>query len=112
MAIPAEETNSINLRYTDRWFAYFDLLGFSNLVRQKRIEHVLPIYEGVLSAIAEKADPKRGSGISYSWFSDTFIIFSKGDSDAEFAQMERVSRLFFQKLILNKNLMLTIIKYR
>jgi len=96
-----DESSSTKLRYRKRWFAYFDLLGFSNLVRQHRIEHLLPIYEDVLNAIEQKAEPKRGSGISYSWFSDTFIIFSQGSTEGEFAIIEQVSRLFFQKLILN-----------
>lgn len=90
------------IRYKNRWFSYFDLLGFSNLVREHKIEHVLPIYEDVLKAIIQKAGPKQKHGISYSWFSDTFIIFSKADSDHEFALMEQASRLFFQKLILNQ----------
>lgn len=33
------------LRYKRRWFAYFDLLGFSDLVLSYEIEHVYPIYE-------------------------------------------------------------------
>ena len=97
-----EEIGSTKLRYTNRWLAYFDLLGFANLVRQHRINHVLPIYEDVLTAVEEKVEPKRGYGISCSWFSDTFIIFSKGDSEKEFALIEQTSRLFFQKLILSE----------
>ena len=95
-----EESTSKTLRYTKRWFAYFDLMGFSNLVRQHEIEHVLPIYEGVLKTIAQKAESMKG--ISYSWFSDTFILFTKGSSEKDFALIERVSRLFFQKLIISK----------
>ncbi|BBO99352.1 hypothetical protein [Sulfuriferula nivalis] len=90
------------LRYTKRWFAYFDLLGFSNFVRHHEIEHVLPIYEEVLNIISQKAEPKRSQGISYSWFSDTFIIFSRGSSESEFALVEQASRLFFQKLIMRE----------
>lgn len=90
------------LRYTKRWFAYFDLLGFANLVRTSEIHRVLPIYETALSAIEEKANPKKSKGLSYSWFSDTFIIFTRGSSLQEFAVIEQASRLFFQKLILNK----------
>ncbi len=95
-----EETISKPLRYTKRWFAYFDLLGFANLVRHHEIETVLPIYESVLEAITIKAESQKG--ISYSWFSDTFILFTKGSSDEEFALLEHVARLFFQKLILSK----------
>jgi len=97
-----DESQIKPLRYTERWFAYFDLLGFANLVRENEIEHVLPIYEDVMATITTKADAKRKRGISYSWFSDTFILFTRGSSDEEFALIEHVSRLFFQKLILSE----------
>jgi len=97
-----EDNKKRKLRYTERWFAYFDLLGFSNLVRTNEIHNVLPIYETALAAIEEKANPKRSKGLSYSWFSDTFIIFTRGSSLQEFAVIEQAARLFFQKLILNK----------
>lgn len=97
-----EEKLKRKLRYTKRWFAYFDLLGFANLVRTSEIHDVLPIYEKALDAIEEKANPKRAKGLNYSWFSDTFIIFTKGSSLEEFALIEQASRLFFQKLILHK----------
>ena len=97
-----EEFSSRPLRYTKRWFSYFDLLGFRNLVLKNRIEHVLPVYEDVLKVISRKADPKKSKGLSYSWFSDTFILFTKGNSDKEFALIEQASRLFFQNLILKE----------
>ena len=97
-----DELSSRPLRYTRRWFSYFDLLGFRNLVLNNRIEHVLPVYEDVLKVITGKADPKKRKGLSYSWFSDTFILFTKGSSDKEFALIEQASRLFFQNLILKE----------
>jgi hypothetical protein len=97
-----EENTNRKLRYTKRWFAYFDLLGFANLVRTNEIHNILPVYEKALAAIEDKANPKRSKGLSYSWFSDTFIIFTKGSSLQEFAVIEQASRLFFQELILNK----------
>ena len=89
------------MRYTKRWFAYFDLLGFAQLVRTSEIRSVLPIYERVLETIKEKANPKKSTGLNFSWFSDTFIIFTKGSSLEEFGIIERAARLFFQKLILH-----------
>lgn len=97
-----KEYVSKKLKYTKRWFAYFDLLGFAELVRTSEINSVLPIYEKALEAIEEKANPKRAKGISYSWFSDTFILFTKGNSLQEFGLIEQASRLFFQKLIMHK----------
>ena len=97
-----EESKTSTIRYRKRWFSYFDLLGFSNLVREHHIEYVLPIYEDVLKIITQKAGPKEQYGISYTWFSDTFVIHSKADSEQEFALIEQASRLFFQKLILKQ----------
>lgn len=97
-----EEKLTKKIRYTKRWFAYFDLLGFSQLVRTSEIQSVLPTYEKALEAIEEKANPKQAKGISYSWFSDTFIIFTKGCSLEDFGLIEQTARLFFQKLILHE----------
>lgn len=97
-----EDELTKKLRYTKRWFAYFDLLGFSELVRTSEIHSVLPTYEKALEVIKEKANPKKAKGIGYSWFSDTFIIFTKGNSLEDFGLIEQTSRLFFQRLILHE----------
>lgn len=36
------------LRYRDRWFAYLDLLGFTNLVKASAIDEVMPVYSEAL----------------------------------------------------------------
>lgn len=89
------------LRYTNRWFCYLDLLGFKDLVRTSAIEQVIPLYREVTEILAQQVAPKQSLGISHSWFSDTFIIFSRGDSEREFSLVEQAGRLFFQKLILS-----------
>jgi len=115
-----EDFFSTEILYTNRWIAYFDLLGFTNLVRDKLLEEVLSIYEDAVNALKESIydlEPTQVAdkdisvkkkielnrhGISYTWFSDSFIIFSRGDSDKEFERIESTSRKFFQKLILRK----------
>lgn len=91
-----------HLRYRERWFCYLDLLGFKNLVRTGAVEQVIPLYKEVIRVLEQHAAPKEKLGISHSWFSDTFIIFSRGDSSQEFALVEQAGRLFFQKLILSR----------
>lgn len=88
------------IKYKNRWFAFFDLLGFQRLVEQKSLEYVIPIYDQILLDLKAKARPKKKYGIDYSWFSDTFIIYSTDDSLESFALIEQASRLFYQKLIL------------
>ncbi|MBC9249925.1 hypothetical protein A9179_06510 [Pseudomonas alcaligenes] len=89
------------LRYRDRWFAYLDLLGFTNLVSTSVIEEVLPIYSEALEQMRKACKfGKSEAGLLNSWFSDTFIIYSRSDSLQDFAHVESAARIFFQLLIL------------
>lgn len=88
------------LQYKNRWFCYLDLLGFTALVRSRDVGEVIRLYEDAISKLELGASSSKALGLSYSWFSDTFIIFSRGDSLEEFTWLEQASRLFFQRLIL------------
>lgn len=94
-------TNNKPLQYKKRWFTYFDLLGFENLVKNQDINDVLRSYNYVLDTLAIKASNKKNT-VSYSWFSDTFILFTKKDTYDDFLSIEKVSRLFFQRLVIKK----------
>ena len=92
------------LRYRDRWFAYLDLLGFTNLVQTSAIEDVLPVYSEALKRMRFACKlGKSEVGLINSWFSDTFIIYSRSDSIQDFAHVESAARIFFQ-LLLIKNI--------
>ncbi|WP_152417573.1 hypothetical protein [Methylophaga lonarensis] len=93
---------SIKNKYRKRWFAYFDLLGFSELVRNNPISKVLQVYEMVLKSVQQEHPDDETVGISQTWFSDTFILYTRGSSEHEFAKIEMASRLFFQRLILKE----------
>lgn len=89
------------LRYRDRWFAYLDLLGFTNLVQSGGIEKVLPVYSEALKRMQIACRlGKDDAGLLNSWFSDTFIIYSRSDSLKDFAHVESAARNFFQLLLL------------
>lgn len=91
------------LRYRDRWFAYLDLLGFTNLVRTRAIEDVLPVYAEALKRMRTACKLGKGEvGLLNSWFSDTFIIYSRSDSLEDFAHVESAARIFFQLLLINE----------
>ncbi|MHB1330265.1 MAG: hypothetical protein ACYC2K_18865, partial [Gemmatimonadales bacterium] len=64
------------------------------------LDRVLPLYELALAQVNKGKMARRDLGISYSWFSDTFIIFSQGDTAEDFAHLEQSGRLLFQKLVL------------
>lgn len=92
------------LRYRDRWFAYLDLLGFTNLIQTRTIEDVLPVYSEALYRMRAACNLGRNAvGLLNSWFSDTFIIYSRSDSLQDFAHVESAARIFFQ-LLLIKNI--------
>jgi hypothetical protein len=91
--------HSRRLQYKDRWFCYLDLLGFTHLVRSREAGTVIALYEEAISKLEVGAAAKQSLGLSYSWFSDTFIIFTRGDSLEEFTWLEQASRLFFQRLL-------------
>ncbi|MFN4291072.1 MAG: hypothetical protein ACK4E7_09370 [Permianibacter sp.] len=89
------------LRYRDRWFAYLDLLGFTNLISTHAIEDVLPVYSEALKQMLQACKFGKGEvGLLNSWFSDTFIIYSRSDSLQDFSHLESAARIFFQLLIL------------
>jgi len=88
------------LQYRERWFCYLDLLGFKNLVHNTDVGRVIDLYDDAIAHLDRSALEKKPLGISYSWFSDTFILFSRGDSLQEFTLLEQAGRLFFQRLIL------------
>jgi hypothetical protein len=89
------------LRYRKRWFCYLDLLGFTTFVKDNNIGSVINIYHEVLTKLSKNANVVPTNRITYSWFSDTFIIYSRSDSEKEFAVIEGVGRRFFQDLVLN-----------
>lgn len=91
------------LRYRDRWFAYLDLLGFKALVQSRAIEKVLPVYADALKQMHRACRlGKDEAGLLYSWFSDTFIIYSRSDSLQDFARVESAARIFFQLLLVKE----------
>lgn len=88
------------LRYRKRWFAYLDLLGFKELVQSKAIEDVLPIYADAVKQMHQACRiGKKETGLLYSWFSDTFILYSRSDTLRDFAIVESAARIFFQLLL-------------
>jgi hypothetical protein len=87
------------VNYSCRWFCYLDILGFSRLVESEGINGILASYEKALRHAERGASRGKRDGISYSWFSDTFILYSSKDTAEDFARVESAGRVFFQTLI-------------
>ena len=91
------------LRYRARWFAYLDLLGFTALVQSNAIEQVIPVYADALEQMHRACGVGKGeAGLLYSWFSDTFIIYSSSATLQDFTRVESASRIFFQLLVMKR----------
>lgn len=84
----------------NRWLAYFDLLGTKNLVASKDIYSVFAAYQMAFEKLARWKE--RHSCVSYSWFSDTFIIYTDDESAESFEAIEMVCRWFIFSLITKK----------
>src|ERR1700722_2890591 len=90
------------LRYRQRWFCYLDLLGFTNLVHSNDISNVMPAYYRVIETLTNSATFFKSRKLLYSWFSDTFIIYSGSDSYEDFHSVEYVGCRFFEELIVSQ----------
>ena len=91
-----------NLQYRTRWFCYLDLLGFRSMVQSKEIGIVVSLYEDVIRTIENEEESDKPLGIYRSWFSDTFILFTRGNSLLEFSHLDNAARRFFRSLIYSK----------
>jgi hypothetical protein len=88
------------IRYTNRWLCYLDLLGFRARVAREEIGDILELYNQALEEIQRGTNAHQSRGVACSWFSDTFIIFSRGGGLGDFTSVEQAGRLFFQNLTL------------
>lgn len=79
------------------WLAYFDILGFSNMVDSFPVEFVLEKYKEAL-----KEGKKYNVNCKFKFFSDSFIFYTENDSQDSFLGISATSELFFQEMFLGK----------
>lgn len=80
-----------------RWICYADLLGFSTLVETKGWDLVYCAYTRALE-ILKRQDSYRDL-TKYTWFSDTFILYTEDDNSESYLSIERLARYFTYFLI-------------
>jgi hypothetical protein len=83
-----------------RWVCYFDLLGFSALLKQSIVN---AFYQWELCLSDLKNWSARFPELEYAYFSDTFLIYAQDDSAKSFVHIEAASRWFFQ-IALQRNI--------
>jgi hypothetical protein len=86
--MPTEKT------YSSCWVAYFDLLGFGNMVEHCEIWHVFEHYERALDEIK-----RLGHWTPARWFSDTFVFHTRDDSIDSLGKIAGASEIFFHRMI-------------
>lgn len=91
----------------NRWIAYFDILGFSEMVNKTDSQNdylgVIGLYEEALQN-QEKLKNLYGDkfDLLFTWFSDSFLICSKDDSANSFLQLRGVATNFIDLCLLSK----------
>jgi len=82
--------NNSNIINGDCWIAYFDILGFRNVVENLDANGVLDSYKEVLKDIRQYSD------VRLKFFSDSFIFYTENDSEVSFGHMISASTTFFR----------------
>jgi len=85
-------------RMSRRWVAYFDLLGFSELVKSTDIVNVFYRWELCLKDFRQNL--ARHPELEFANFSDTFLIYAPDESIRSFSAIDNCSRYFFQHVLL------------
>lgn len=76
-----------------RWIAYFDILGFSNMVESFPVWFVLKAYQEAL----KESETYNLCG-KFIFFSDSFIFYTKDDSQDCLRDISTVTAMFFQNM--------------
>jgi hypothetical protein len=85
----------------NRWIAYFDILGFKNMLHNFNREHgnnlgvFVDIYYKNVIGNLKKSGEYNPEKVSIAWFSDTFLFFSHDDTKEAFLAIESAARHFF-----------------
>jgi len=81
------------------WVAYFDILGFSNMVESFPVNFVLEKYK---VAIDTSNDYSEACKIKVKLFSDSFVFYTENDSQDSFRGITTASAVLFQKMFLKE----------
>jgi hypothetical protein len=95
--------NRLNIEWNrigKKWVACFDLLGFSELVKDINLVNVFYRWEVCLNELHTTL--KRYPTLGFAHFSDTFLIYAPDASKNSFVCIEGCSRWFFQYVILRQ----------
>jgi hypothetical protein len=80
-----------------KWVAYFDLLGFGELVKHSNIADVFYRWEQCLNEF--RSNLNQHPDLEFANFSDTFLIYAPDDSKKSFGKIDICARYFFEHVV-------------
>ncbi|MDA8244691.1 MAG: hypothetical protein M0025_11310 [Elusimicrobia bacterium] len=91
-------------QFKNRWVAYFDLLGFSSMASSNSDfgrQLVLDIYAEVIEKVKDVSKEAAGHSapVMPVWFSDSFLMYTPGDTPLEYRAIISASKRFIEKQI-------------
>lgn len=91
-------TNAERWIKADCWLAYFDILGFANLMSVENDEfkalQIRVDYEETIKNLKESCHEYEHGSLDYCWFSDTFMLFTADDSPRSYCVIEFAAKKF------------------
>jgi hypothetical protein len=91
-----ENKNSFTAK--NRWLAYFDILGFKNLIKNcGAMGACLLCYDSAINNINQN----QNDNVHAVWFSDTFLFYADDDSYDSFTRLSRLASGFFYEMFTN-----------
>lgn len=89
--------------FSNRWIAFFDILGFKKLVSNSKtpldLYRILYNYTDTLSYLREECGGYKEGSLFNTWFSDSFLLYTIDDSPSSYGVIEQASKHFFCKNI-------------
>ena len=86
-------------RIRKRWLVYFDLLGFSELVKDSNLVSVFYGWELCLNDFRRNLE--KHPELEFANFSDSFLIYAPDDSISSFGKIDNCARWFFDHVLLH-----------
>lgn len=84
-----------NVKYEDYLVAYFDILGFKNLIDKNYVSNVKNKYDKAVKA----AELARWA-VHRKWFSDTFLLYARNDTEVSLDKIVCAVQLFCRKMFM------------
>ena len=91
-------------KYKDVWIVYFDILGFKNLISESDendliLTNIIEDYYEILNKIKNKKKEYKDIKLGFSWFSDTFLIYSETSEIENYVIMQQIITIMIEQLI-------------